>query len=514
MPAFLKRCLCLSAACLVLAACQSLPSLEGRSVSQRLPADTPSALAAQLQPQVTAQAPLSGLVPLDDALDAFAARVALADAAEHTLDLQYYIWRNDTSGRMLLQHVYQAAERGVRVRLLLDDNNTRGMDSLLSALDAHPQIEIRLFNPFANRRWRALGYVTDFDRLNRRMHNKSFTADNQATIIGGRNIGDEYFDFGNGALFVDLDVLAIGPVVEAASADFDRYWASASAYPLERLVRERKHISRANRRLLRGEEPASPQAGYFSRAWRQSALRQQLAEGRLPWQWARIDLVSDDPAKALNRGAAEQSVLVSLDRAMGTPQQSLWLVSPYFVPMPEGVDALGQLVRDGVAVRVVTNSLAATDVPLVHAGYQKYRHPLLQAGVNLYEFKPVQHSKGRRDRGLVGASASSLHAKTIAIDNRRLFVGSFNFDPRSAHLNTEMGVVIHSPPLVSAMTDSLASRLPETTYQVFADGRGGLIWRDQIPEQADYYWAYDPHTGWLKRRWIDVLSLLPMDEML
>ena len=513
MENLLKTLLLIPLLCL-LAACQSLPTLEGRSVSRHLPADTPSLLASAVQPQVAAHAPLSGLYPLADGLDAFAARIGLADAAEHTLDIQYYIWRNDTSGRMLIQHIYQAAERGVRVRLLLDDNNTRGMDSLWAAVDEHPNIEVRLFNPFANRRWRALGYLTDFERLNRRMHNKSLTADSQATIIGGRNIGDEYFDFGDGALFIDLDVLAVGPVVEAVAADFDRYWASASAYPLDRLVRERSHIAPKTQRLLQGEIPATAQAAYFNQAWQQSPLSLALQHGDLPLEWARMELVSDDPAKALGQGDPQQSVLVHLDEAMGTPQQSLWLVSPYFVPTANGTDALAQLVRQGVQVNVLTNSLAATDVPLVHSGYVPYRTELLQAGVNLYEFKPVQHSKGRRDRGLVGNSASSLHAKTVAIDRQRLFVGSFNFDPRSAHLNTEMGLVIHSPALAADITDTLVQRLPESSYRLLPNGQNGVLWHDATAQPDAAILQREPQTGWWRRMWVKVLSWLPLESML
>lgn len=495
--------------------CQSLPSLDGRSTSMRLPASAPSQLGGVLHTQKKAHAPLSGFYALEEGLDAFAARVALADSAEYTLDVQYYIWRNDTSGRLLIQHLYQAAERGVRIRLLLDDNNTAGMDRLWAAVDAHPNIEIRLFNPFANRRWRALGYLSDFDRLNRRMHNKSFTADNQATIIGGRNIGDEYFDFGDGALFVDLDVLAVGPVVDAVSDDFDRYWASASAYPLERLVREQSHISRKTQKLLRGEVPATGRAQYFQQAWQQSPLADQLQQGSLPFEWARIELVSDDPAKVLGLADPQQSVLVRLDEAMQVPHQSLLLVSPYFVPTTRGVDALAQLVSDGVDVTVLTNSLAATDVALVHSGYLKYRPALLRAGVKLYELKPVQHIKGRRDRGLVGSSASSLHAKTVSIDRQRLFIGSFNFDLRSAYLNTEMGLVIHSPALAADMDDTLKERLPEVAYRVLPDAAGGLLWRDAVAvsqQQAEL--RQEPQSSWWRRTWVRIMSLLPLDKML
>ena len=185
---------------------------------------------------VDAHPGVSGIYTLPDARDAFAARALLAQGAERTLDVHYYIWRNDMAGTLLFEALRAAAERGVRVRLLLDDNDTSGLDTLLAALASHPNIEVRLFNPFVIREPRWIGYVTDFFRLNRRMHNKSFTADNQATIIGGRNVGDEYFGATEGVVFVDLDVMAVGPVVTEVSKEFDRYWASGSSYPVERLL--------------------------------------------------------------------------------------------------------------------------------------------------------------------------------------------------------------------------------------------------------------------------------------
>lgn len=216
--------------------CSALSSLENRATSMALFDTGATRLGQAISPLVEAHPGMSGIFPLADARDAFAARALLARAAERTLDLQYYIWHADMSGTLLFNAIRDAADRGVRVRLLLDDHGTSGVDTELAALDAHPDIEIRLFNPFVIRKPRAINYLTDFFRLNRRMHNKSFTADNQATIIGGRNTGDEYFGASDGLLYVDLDVMAVGPVVSEVSKDFDRYWASESSYPVERLL--------------------------------------------------------------------------------------------------------------------------------------------------------------------------------------------------------------------------------------------------------------------------------------
>src|SRR5688572_7975823 len=228
------------------AGCVSLPPLEDRTISEALQETAATRLGQAIAPRLAAHPGKSGFHPLLDAREAFAARVRLAQAADRSLDIQYYIWRADVSGNLLFETLHAAAERGVRVRLLLDDSNTSGLDAALAFLDAHPNIEVRLFNPFPHREARWLGFLTDFSRLNRRMHNKSFTADNQATIIGGRNVGDEYFDAAEGEAFVDLDVLAVGPVVKDVSADFDRYWASGSSYPSDRLIAatEARPISR------------------------------------------------------------------------------------------------------------------------------------------------------------------------------------------------------------------------------------------------------------------------------
>jgi putative cardiolipin synthase len=256
-------------------------------------------LAAACVPLTHEHPGLSGIVPLRDGHDAFAARVLLADAANETLDVQYYIWHNDLSGMLLVDALRRAADRGVRVRLLLDDNNTTGLDEILAVLDAHERIEVRLFNPFRRRRIRWLDYLTDFARLNRRMHNKSFTADNQVTIVGGRNVGDEYFGAGHDVLFMDLDVLAVGPVVSDVSRDFDRYWQSASAFPVSTILpsaspESARSITDSIERATR-----SPEAAAFVRAVEQQQFLRDLVEQRVLFDWAPTQMVSDDPAKGL-----------------------------------------------------------------------------------------------------------------------------------------------------------------------------------------------------------------------
>jgi len=480
-------------------------------VTVRATADT--RLGHAVDSLVQARPGQSGIVPLADGRDAFAARALLAAAADRTLDIQYYIWHADMSGMLLFDAVRRAADRGVRVRLLIDDNNTGGMDAILAALDSHPHIEVRLFNPFAHRRWRYLGYLTDFSRLNRRMHNKSFTADDQVTIIGGRNVGDEYFGTGQEPLFVDLDVMAIGPVVNDVSTDFDRYWASASSYPAAGVLAPATpsalaHVGDSVTHLER--DPAA--AEYVKALARQPFVR-DLLSGKLDFEWAATKMVSDDPAKGLGRAASGGLLTDRLGQAIGAPASELELVSPYFVPGSKGVEALTAMAERGVRVTVLTNSLEATDVAAVHAGYAKRRKPLLEGGVKLFEMKREVGGAAARDRGLTGSSGSSLHAKTFSVDRSRVFVGSFNFDPRSERLNTEMGFVIESPELARRIADNFANEIPERSYEVRLSASRELQWVEQSAS-GEIVHDVEPGTTRLERAMVAVMSVLPIEWLL
>jgi putative cardiolipin synthase len=509
MKARLLR-ICAAMAVALLCACTGLPRLDGRSVSVAVPASDETRLGAAVQPLLQAHPGLSGIVPLADGRDAFAARAALADAAERSLDLQYYLWDNDVSGSLLFDSVRRAADRGVRVRLLLDDNNTAGLDDVLRSLDVHPNIEVRLFNPFPHRRWRVLDFVTDFSRVNRRMHNKSFTADNEVTVIGGRNVGDEYFGAAAGLLFVDLDVLAIGPVVAQVSSDFDRYWASDSAYPLERLLRAAAAGGPSALPLSPHQE--SDAASAYRQAIAQSTFARDLKARRLPFEWAPTQLVSDDPAKALGRAARADYLWARLRNIMPPAATELQLVSPYFVPTQSGAALFADLARRGVRVSILTNSLEATDVPAVHSGYARWRKPLLAAGVRLFELKRESAAPPTRGLLLGGSSSSSLHAKTFVVDRSLVFVGSFNFDPRSARLNTELAFVVHSPTLAAAMSDRFAQRVQTQAYGVrLADG--ALRWVEQRAG-GDRLYEQEPHAGFWRHLGVSFFSLLPIEGLL
>ena len=490
----------------VMMGCSSLPSLDGRSRSTAFTDTATTKLGRAVVPRAARHPGKSGIYSLLDSRDAFAARILLARAAERSLDIQYYIWHGDLSGTLLLQELHDAAARGVRVRLLLDDNGIAGLDATLAALDAHPNAEVRIFNPFRTRTLRWLGYLTDFSRLNRRMHNKAFTADNQATIVGGRNVGDEYFDAAEGSVFVDLDVLAIGPVVRAVSADFDRYWASGSSYPVGRLLPP----ADGPLRLSVDEEKAR----VFVDAVRESDFVRELLQARLPFEWASAHLVSDDPAKGLGRAAQSALLPHKLAELLGDPRSEVQLVSSYFVPA-KSTDIFTSMAKRGVRVTVLTNSLEATDVPVVHAGYAKRRKALLESGVILYELKRLSpESQSARGRvGSAGSSAASLHAKTFSVDRARVFVGSFNFDPRSAQLNTEMGIVIDSPVLAQRIAARFETGIPERAYEARLTEEGTLYWIERRGE-ARIRHDTEPGTGFWQRAAVRFVSLLPIDWLL
>jgi putative cardiolipin synthase len=401
----------------------------------------------------------------------------------------------------------------VRVRLLLDDNDTAGLDPLLAALDAHPNVEVRLFNPFQLRRWRVLNYLTDFARLNRRMHNKSFTADNQATIIGGRNVGDEYFDAGQSFSYADLDVLAVGPVVGEVARDFDRYWASRSACAADRVLPAIDAASAARLEAAASQVERDPAAREYTQALANSPFVRKLVASPLPLEWAVTRMVSDDPRKGVGREPDDALLWSCLQKILGVATQELQLVSPYFVPGSTGVQFLATLARRGVKTSVLTNSLEATDVPAVHAGYARRRKPLLEAGVRLFEMKRVFSSPPVKARRPVGSSHSSLHAKTFSVDRSRVFIGSFNFDPRSARLNTEMGFVIDSPALAQEMADRLARNMPSRAYEVRLSESGALQWLEQRDGREVVHDA-EPGTRLWRRAAVAALSVLPIEWLL
>lgn len=519
-------------ATLLQAGCASLPTDYPRTPSTALMLTADTRLGLMSSRVLAGHPGVSGVRLFNRGTDAFLARLALAEAAEQSLDIQYYIWHGDTTGKVLLERVLRAAGRGVRVRLLLDDIGAAAEDGGLLAIDSHPNIEVRLFNPIAARSAKMLGLVADFSRANRRMHNKSFTADNQATIVGGRNIGDEYFEARPDIEFADLDLLAIGPVVGEVSSEFDLYWNSPLAFPITAISQALPSDAERRQALAGLQEFVQSQKGAsYAQSLKSSGLAEGLAEGKLGFSYGKARVVADDPMKILTEATDESGrLLPNLRPEFESLRSELVLVSPYFVPGDEGVAGLRSLVQRGVKVRVLTNSLASTDVPAVHAGYQRYRQALLEAGVELHELKPSANrdagqgsAAGSRDGGekgaLTGSSRASLHAKTLIFDRRTLFVGSMNLDPRSLVSNTEIGVVVEQDRLAATQVEKIDSRLSTIAFRLEltpAAGPGAtpeIEWVTTREGQAVRY-STEPMTNAWQRFKIWFYSLLPIEHLL
>ncbi|HRH80583.1 MAG TPA: phospholipase D family protein [Thiobacillaceae bacterium] len=502
---------------LLLGACASLRPDVPKPPSQALAPDPASPL-GWLAAQVTPAAQPSAFRPLEAGHDALAARLALAEQARHSLDLQYYIFRDDASGKLLVQALLAAADRGVRVRLLLDDMYTAENEAAILALDAHPHIEIRLYNPFRYRAGglvRAAEFLNDRERLNRRMHNKLFLADNQMGITGGRNIGDEYFQLDEALAFRDLDVLTAGRVVSELSAAFDAYWNSEPAIPAAALP--------ASRRRARAELDATRAAlnAYYAEVGRILAAQlgqDLLGDGAGGWSGGAADLLLDRPEKTADglAGAAELPATRLLHTGLDA-RRELLIASPYLVPGKLGSDLLQHLHGKGLKVRILTNSLAANDVILVHAGYARYRLPMLLAGLELYELKPVKERPHVRLGAGSSSSRASLHSKALVFDRQRVYIGSMNLDPRSVLLNTEAGLLIDSPTLAERVAGFIeAAMAPEQSYRVRLDPDSPpedrrLIWLERRGGEERTH-RVEPATDLWLRALVDVLSALPIEE--
>ena len=488
------------------------PPLTARRGSRTVPMSDRTTLGRTILHQAAGHDHDSGVIALHDGLDAFGARIALIREAEETLDIQYYIWQRDLTGLVLLTELKRAAERGVRVRLLLDDNGISGLDADLAALNALPTVEVRLFNPFILRRPKSLGYLFDFVRLNRRMHNKSLTADGAATILGGRNIGDIYFAFGTGPHYLDTDVLAMGQVAADAGADFDRYWKSGSSYPAELILRpDPGALDRAAADLETAL--ASPEAAAYRQAVVTRPLVEDLLTGRIRLDWVPVRLVSDNPAKGLGRVGHRDMMFTQLMRMIASPAHSVDIVSAYFVPGKRFTQRLVRLAAEGRRVRILTNSQKATDVLVVHAAYVKYRPRLLDGGVELYELRPTP-AQPPEPKARGASTRASLHSKTVTVDGQRIFIGSFNFDPRSALLNTEMGVLIDSPTIAAEVAHGLDEVLPAVSYGPRRNAQGRIVWHDPATDAPDVIHVREPGTNVAERLTLWLLGRLPIEWLL
>ena len=506
--------------------CSSMRADFVKSPSSALPPASDTPPSRYVASELSRHEGLSGFRLLSRSTNALMSRVALVDQARHSIDLQYYIFKNDATGRLLAQHLLAAADRGVRVRILLDDVHMADENVVFNALDAHPNIQVRLFNPFRTRNPSMLSKLGQFalegPRLNRRMHNKSFIVDNAVAIIGGRNIGDDYFDAGSDTNFRDLDLVAIGPVVQEASRSYDAYWNCDAAYPVTAFRNTRNtHMDLS---VLRGKLARD------ARAFAQSDYAQEIADEfpngptadrRGGWFWGPASLVADQPEKI--DGTRDRPYLrigPQLKAMMDAAQSEVLLISPYFVPGDEDTHYLTGLVQRGVGVEVLTNSLASTDEPAAHSGYARYRRRLLEGGVDLYELRPaVGAAQPATARG--SSSGISIHAKAMVVDRAHVFVGSLNMDPRSKLLNTEMGLIVDSPELAEAVKQFFDTAIqPNNAFHVVLlekqGATSGVTHMQWLSNDNGIGISRSNEPGATKARRIEVfvLRILPIEGLL
>jgi putative cardiolipin synthase len=483
-------------------------------------------LGRRIAPALAAHPGQTGMRLVSSNLDAFALRVLGARQAEVSLDLQYYIWHDDLTGRLLAGELVRAADRGVKVRLLVDDMDVRKRDAALQTLDSHELIEVRLFNPFKSASGMA-EFLVRGSALNHRMHNKAFVADGQFALVGGRNVGDEYFGASGETNFSDMDLAMIGPAVEATSAAFDTYWNHPTAVRIGILKRGEPLAGGLDtlRKAIDTHLAEAKDSPYIQRL-KESAELAAILDGSNERIWSSdVQVLSDPPYKADKQASDDpDTVLARLSERFASAQTSLRILSPYFIPGKKGSEGLVAIAARGARVDVVTNSLAATDVAAVHGGYSRYRKRLIKGGVSVYELKPradTSKSAGgvfgsQGSKGSTGSSAGvSLHTKAAIIDDEYVFVGSFNLDPRSAWLNCEMGVMVRSPELareLSAIADRYSD--PANAFKVSVNENGQLRWTHQEEGQMQTVSTSEPQAG-TKRKIVAWLArILPLQSQL
>ena len=463
-----------------------------------------------VQPLLNEHKHQTGFVLLYDNLDAFAVRAMSIRDATKTLDLQYYIWNDDLTGRLLGYEILKAADRGVKVRLLLDDMNAHDKDALLVALEQHQNIEIRLFNPSYARRnpiRRSIELLFRGLTLNRRMHNKAWIVDKKIAIVGGRNIGDEYFDASMNTNFFDVDLLLLGEAITDANNIFNEFWQSNVVKPLQSLVTAPNDtLEKLRGYISELDHDALKQSNIYIKKLKEELTTSELFNGSRSIYWTdNAHIYSDPPEKAFGK-KKEQWLVMRLLPFWQASQRYLRFISPYFVPDNNGMKLFAELRSRKVDIGVLTNSLAATDVMLVHSGYAPYRISLLKQGITLFELKPFHKIKQRL---LIGSSGASLHTKAFVLDDRYGFVGSFNLDPRSARLNTEMGVLFEQPDIARELVGLYEYKIDkDNSYQLFLE-YDKLRWQDE-----SCVWSHEPEVGILKRTLTRLISYLPIKSQL
>lgn len=496
---------------LAIAGCASVPLDLPKDPSTAI-ADTNSTYLARASAVWRADDPdVAGFYPLIDGMDALGARLALMDKAERSIDAQYFLMKPDLAGAVFASKLYAAAERGVRVRVLLDDIFTTVDDRALVLLDQHPNIELRIFNPISRKGLYAFNYAGNFRLANRRMHNKSFIVDNQVAIVGGRNIAEEYFQLDSSGEFIDFDMLLAGPVVTDISASFDHYWNHELAIPLTAVSGNYDDSELEDIRTSVLDIMHESGDSVYVRATH-TDLMQKLFSGEIEPYVADAEVIVDDPEKLVLSVSSEQKIVATrIVEAARNAEKEIIVFTPYFIPGPKGMALINEVRDKGVRVVLVTNSLATNNHVAVHSAYSSYRKRVLQAGVELWEARRNASEIVRED-GSREMESLTLHTKGIIIDRRYTFVGSLNIDPRSIDINTEMGVMIDSPELSETLAKIAMDGVPNIAYRLRLDERDRISWHANIDGQEVVETKEPLSSAWRRfQAWI--LKIAPEKQL-
>ena len=504
--------------CLLFSGCATtLPTDHERLVSTAFAEPGETVLGRFFQAEIAANPGKSGLVLVPTGEWGFRARAGLLNQAEETIDVQYYIWEVDTAGIVLAERLLRAADRGVRVRMMLDHVTTKNTDFKFARMDFHPNIEIRVFNPFANKRFRSLEFMFGLERLNHRMHNKAFIVDNAIAIVGGRNIGNNYFGVDAAANFRDLDLAAVGPLVQEVSRSFDQYWNSEFAVPISAIVDERltaQEYQERKEKLYRWVEEVKDYPYPIDTT--SDVVMARLEEFRGDFIWAPARALYDEPDKLQTK---EEEVADHLIQLAKDKDHDVMIEAAYVIPGPEGIERARINKEWGIRQRLLTNSLATNDVAAAHAGYAKYRRDLIRNGVELYELRPGASTVRAEWSARAGRSKASLHTKAFVIDSSLVAIGSFNVDPRSIALNTEIVILVESEELAARVLEYMDEGIrPENSYRVILEndaetGAERLVWITQIDGEEVRYYS-DPGAGFWRRVSAWFMGLLPLEKHL
>jgi putative cardiolipin synthase len=469
-----------------------------------------TALGKSVTDWVSSNEGLSGFYPLRQGMDALGVRLRLAERAEKSIDLQYLLMKADTAGAVMTNALLKAADRGVRVRFLIDDILTTVPDRIFLLMNQHPNIEIRIFNPISRRGIPVFNFIGHFSQANRRMHNKSYTVDNSISVVGGRNIADEYFELKTDVVFVDFDVLALGPIAADISKSFDEYWNHSRAVPIDQFTSNPKKEDLETVRAEVADELDNIYETVYEKALN-SQLLQDLIAGRQPLFAAPARVLADKPDKLIHKiDKAHMLLAKDLREVVLSAKTEVIFISPYYVPGNDGVQFIRDLVAKGVRVVIVTNSLASNNHIPVHSAYARYRKAVIRAGAELYE------ARANAARELPGSEDSpdvlTLHTKVFYIDRSQLFVGSLNLDPRSIEINAEMGLLIDSVAMIGSLAQGADERLATLTYQVRENDKGQLEWHGRI-NNRDVIKTKEPLTSWWLRFKAWFMKIAPESQL-